>query len=98
MEEQANVQLRPGASREKRRVSELIKRIPAISLEEHRRGARPGNSDVWQKSQKSYSTVATNVIPSSMITHPRVELSPVAGQLHTRFAAAGSEYFDVGLL
>ena len=27
MEEQADVQLRPGASREKRRVSELIKRI-----------------------------------------------------------------------
>ena len=27
MEEQANVQLCPGASREKRRVSELIKRI-----------------------------------------------------------------------
>jgi len=28
MEEQANVQLRPGASPEKRRVSEFIKRIP----------------------------------------------------------------------
>ena len=32
--------------------------------------------------QKSYSTVSTNIIPSSMITLPRVELSPVAGQLY----------------